>query len=141
MGYLSAARRIVVVLGEVKNLKINSNDKNILGKVSLIYRDCEKKAFISASMKAASNINFHEEFVFHLSEFPTLGIDGLAICIELQVTQNKYLSKPRVLGSVTIGNSVKAERGGREHWAKMLTSGTSISKRHIFREPYLLTNE
>ncbi|XP_065676226.1 synaptotagmin-9 [Hydra vulgaris] len=140
LGYLSAARRIVVLLSEVKNLILKPNDKLIVGVISLIYRDSEKKTFTSTGIKAESNIKFREEFVFHLSEFPNLGIDGLAICIELQAIQKKLLLKPRILGSVTVGNSEKAERTGREHWARMLTSGSSVSKWHTIQEPYVLVN-
>ena len=122
MAYLPGAQRISVILVKGKDLPLTSTDKEVLARITLIYRDEEQKSLFGNLVPMTTDPSFNEEFIFHLSEFRSVSIDGIVISVELQSKQTKRFAKPRELGKVTVGNSASVSQIGKEHWATMLTS-------------------
>ena len=114
-------------------MPLTSTDKEIQGKITLFYREEEQKSLSSTLVPMETNPVFNEEFVFHISEFRNVSIDGITIIVELQGRQTKRFMKPRELGKFTVGGTCSVEQNGREHWASMLTSRSSTSKWHTLQ--------
>ena len=111
-------------------------DKEIQGRVVFKYLGSEEKSVFTESLPAKENVNFNEEFVFHVAELknPNVNLEDINFIIEIHSRSGKIFTKSRILGSVFIGSSSKYGKYGNEHWATMMSSTSTVSRWHQLNE-------
>ncbi|XP_057292113.1 synaptotagmin-10-like [Hydractinia symbiolongicarpus] len=128
LSYLRGAQRIALTTCKARNLKIQPTDKYLQAKIALLYQDKEIKVYYTNNVATTTKPEFNEEFIFNLEEVQGASLQNIAISIEIQGRQNNVFLKPRVIGTVALGNSTQVGRFGKEHWDLMAHGKSSIQK-------------
>ncbi|XP_065647258.1 uncharacterized protein LOC100212229 isoform X2 [Hydra vulgaris] len=128
--YLASAQRFSVVLSQAKNLNIDPFNKEIQGRVTLIYLHSERKTYSTELLPAKKHVNFNEEFVFQLPDLDIRTTEGIDFKFEILSRIKKTFSKPIVIGNFFVGTSISCGRFGNEHWNAMMSSNSTISRWH-----------